>query len=187
MKKIKYRHRQSSLYSRGLFLNKILDYTSLFVVLIIGYKCNCENYFNDVQYVIWAEVEKIFKYLPARQQCKLSLLVHLEGLEPSIIDPKKLKPIAKSSTFRIIFYHKISYQKSLNSFIYRHFNHFILSNNTIQYKHEKIQHKTAHLQKSCIFLAKICNINWQINNFMLTIIVNKSLKNNKNYTQPMMC
>ena len=92
-----------------------------------------------------------------------------------------------SSTFRIIFYYKIPYWKSLNSFIFQHFSHFISSNNTIQYKHEKIQHKTAHLQKSCIFLSKICNINWQINNFMLTIIVNKSLKNNKNYTQPMMC
>ena len=76
---------------------------------------------------------------------------------PKICVPKKLKPIAKSSTFCIIFYHKIPYLKSLNPFIFQHFRHFILSNNIMQYKHEKIQHKTPHLQKSCIFLAKICN------------------------------
>lgn len=91
--------------------------------------------------------------------------MRLEGLEPSIIDPKKLKPFVASSTFRIIFYHKISYQKSLNLFIYRHFNHFILSNNIIQYKHEKIQHKTAHLQKSCIILTKICS-SYEFSNFL---------------------
>ncbi len=76
---------------------------------------------------------------------------------PQHLVPKKLKPIAKSSTFRIIFYHKISYQKKLNPFIYRHFIHFISSNNIIQYFSLKIQHKTALLQKSCIFLAKICS------------------------------
>ena len=70
-----------------------------------------------------------------------------------------------SSTFRIIFYHKISYQKSLNPFICQHFSHFISSNNIIQYKHEKIQHKTPRLQKSCIFLAKICNILSYVNLF----------------------
>ena len=85
------------------------------------------------------------------------LMVLPSGIEPESMVPKKLKPIAKSSTFRIIFYHKISYKKSFNPFIYQHFRHFILSNKIIQYKHLKIQHKTPHLQKSCIFLAKICN------------------------------
>ena len=77
---------------------------------------------------------------------------------PQPLVPKKLKPFIASSTFRIIFYHKISCQKSLNPFIFQHFRHFILSNNNMQYKHEKIQHKTPHLQKSCIFPAKICSI-----------------------------
>ena len=81
-------------------------------------------------------------------------MVHLEGLEPSIIDPKGRPKNVASSNFRIIFYHKISYKKSLKPFICQH---FISSNNIIQYKHEKIQHKTAHLQKFCIFPAKICN------------------------------
>ena len=82
-----------------------------------------------------------------------------EGFEPSKIDPKGRPKNVASSTFRIIFYHKISYKNSLDPFIFQHFRHFILSNNTIQYKHEKIQHKTAHLQKICIFPAKICSSN----------------------------
>ena len=77
------------------------------------------------------------------------------GFEPELMVPKGRPENAKSSTFHIIFYHKILYQKSLNSFIFQHFNHFILSNNIIQYKHEKIQHKTPLLQRSCIFIAKI--------------------------------
>ena len=84
-------------------------------------------------------------------------MVHLEGLEPSIIDPKGRPKNVASSIYYIIFYHKIPYPKTLNPFIYRHFNHLTLSNDIIQYKHEKIQHKTLHLQKSCIFVAKICH------------------------------
>ena len=86
------------------------------------------------------------------------VLVLPSGFEPELMVPKKLKPIIASSTFRIIFYHKISYKKSVNPFIYQHFSHFILIHNIIQYKHDKIQHKTPHLQKSCIFPAKICSI-----------------------------
>ena len=106
-----------------------------------------------------SEKATLFKLVLKMSRSAVFSLVHLEGLEPSIIDPKKLKPFVASSTFRIIFYHKIPYQKTLNPFIYRHFSHFILSNNNMQYKHAKIQHKTAHLQKSCIFLAKICSSN----------------------------
>ena len=80
-----------------------------------------------------------------------------EGFEPSKIDPKGRPKNVASSTFHIIFYHKIPYPKTLNPFIYRHFNHLTLSNDIIQYKRDKIQHKTPHLQKSCIFLAKICS------------------------------
>lgn len=105
------------------------------------------------------------------------ILARLEGLEPSIIDPKKLKPIVASSSYCIIFYHKISYQKSLNPFIYRHFNYLTLSNNTIQYKHEKIQHKTTHLQKSCIFPAKICSSNTK----SLNVCYNNNMEINNDY------
>ena len=73
---------------------------------------------------------------------------------PQHLVPKKLKPIAKSSTFRIIFYHKISYQKSLNPFIFQHFRHFFLSNNTIQYFHLKIQHKHPVCKSLAFFLQK---------------------------------
>ena len=85
------------------------------------------------------------------------VLVLLSGFEPELMVPKGRPKNVASSTFHIIFYHKIPYPKTLNSFIYRHFNHFILSNNIIQYKRDKIQHKTPHLQKFCIFLAKICS------------------------------
>ncbi len=83
-----------------------------------------------------------------------SPMVRLEGLEPSIIDPKGRPENAKSSTFRIIFYHKISYQKSLNPFIFQHFRHFFLSNNTIQYFHLKIQHKHPVCKSLAFFLQK---------------------------------
>ena len=95
------------------------------------------------------------------------ILARLEGLEPSIIDPKGRPKNVASSTFHIIFYHKIPYPKTLNPFIYRHFNHFILSNNIIQYKRDKIQHKTPHLQKSCIFLAKICSSGFIIQTLLI--------------------
>ena len=98
-----------------------------------------------------------FKKAKTSKNAVFATMVHPEGLEPSIMVPKGRPENAKSSTFRIIFYHKISYQKSLNPFIFQHFRHFFLSNNTIQYFPLKIQYKTPHLQKFCIFLAKICN------------------------------
>ena len=89
------------------------------------------------------------------------------GFEPELMVPKGRPENAKSSTFRIIFYHKISYKKSLNPLIYRHFIYFILLNNIIQYKRDKIQHKTHHLQKSCIFLAKICSSGFIIQTLLI--------------------
>ena len=78
-----------------------------------------------------SEKATLFKLVLKMSKSAVFSLVHLEGLEPSIIDPKGRPENAKSSTFHIIFYHKISYQKSLNPFIYRHFDYLTLSNNTI--------------------------------------------------------
>lgn len=101
-----------------------------------------------------SEKATLFKLVLKMSKSAVFSLVHLEGLEPSIIDPKWRPENAKSSTFRIIFYHKISYQKSLNPFIFQHFRHFFLSNNTIQYFHLKVQHKHPVCKSLAFFLQK---------------------------------
>ena len=99
------------------------------------------------------------------------------GIEPESMVPKGRPKNVASSTFHIIFYHKIPYPKTLNPFIYRHFNHLILSNDIIQYKRDKIQHKTPHLQKFCIFLAKICSSNTK----SLNVCYNNNMEINNDY------
>ena len=131
-----------------MFVNKIVLYDDYFDI----YFNTSDDESKNIKLDNPEDFEEIEKEQPSGLDC--SSLVHLEGLEPSIIDPKKLKPFVASSSFCIIFYHKISYQKSLNPFIYRHFNYLTLSNNTIQYKHDKIQHKTPHLRNFAFFLQK---------------------------------
>ena len=106
-----------------------------------------------------------------------------QDLNPQPFGPKGRPEIVASSTFRIIFYHKISYQKSLNPFIYRHFNHLTLSNDIIQYFPLKIQYKTPHLQKSCIFLAKICSNCIKNILFMILWNIGKFSYDNKRFKQ----
>ena len=77
---------------------------------------------------------------------------------------QKLLRVQLFVSYFIIKYH---IKNLSNPFIYQHFSHFILSNSIIQYFPLKIQYKTPHLQKSCIFLAKICSSGFIIQTLLI--------------------